>query len=73
MGRSTIIVTVKVIVAAGLAVMAFRGDVPPSAPTPSPSSTYQPDECTAEDVAEDGICLTWHDMHYPGAEWHKGP
>ena len=49
-------------------------EIPALHPDPSPSSpaTYAPDECTAEDVAEDGICLTWDDMHSPGVEWQTG-
>ncbi|HEY9416636.1 MAG TPA: hypothetical protein VIQ30_17910 [Pseudonocardia sp.] len=29
---------------------------------PMPAPSYQPDECTAEDIAENGICLTWDDI-----------
>jgi hypothetical protein len=29
---------------------------------PAPPPSYQPDECTAEYIAENGICLTWDDI-----------
>ena len=29
---------------------------------PAPTPTYEPDECTAEYVEENGICLTWDDI-----------
>jgi hypothetical protein len=31
--------------------------------TTEPAPAYQPDECTAEYVEQNGICLTWHDYH----------
>lgn len=30
---------------------------------PAPAPSYEPDECTAEYVEQNGICLTWHDYH----------
>lgn len=29
---------------------------------PAPAPSYQPDECTAEYIAENGICLTYDDI-----------
>lgn len=46
-----------VLVLAGIVAMSYAW----GATEPEPA--YQPDECTAEYVAENGICLTWHDYH----------
>lgn len=61
------------LVVAGYLAMSYAWDAnadpdpAPALPSPTSSPTHS-DECTAEDVAEDGACLTWDDIR--DLEWH---